>query len=157
MSTPSLDAEKWLLPTVRLYCRRTLQHWNPPRGNLILSPRMSHSTWIGLFLHCLVLFSALLFFSHQTEQPLMSALCYLFHHLSCHAPTRVYCSGVINSWLVHCDYRALWIYIFALLWWRVYLAPYVLLVDFPVFWLSAQRSVIVPQMSLSTVLVWLAT
>ena len=73
MSTPSLDAEKLLLPTVLLYCRRTLQHLNPLRGNLILSPRMSHSTFTGL---CLVLFLALLFSCHQTEQPLMSALCY---------------------------------------------------------------------------------
>ena len=76
--------------TVLLYCRRDPQHLSPPRGNLILSPRMSRSTFTGLFLHCLVLFSALLFFSHQTEQPLMSALCYWFHHLSCHALTGVY-------------------------------------------------------------------
>ena len=60
--------------------------FKPPRGNLILSPRMSHSTFTGL---CIVLSLELLFLSHQTEQPLMSALCYWFHQLSCHAPTGV--------------------------------------------------------------------
>ena len=66
---------------------------------------MSHSTLTGLFLHCPVLFSVLLFFTHQTEQPLMSALCYWFHNLSRHAPTGVYSLGVITSWLVCCPVR----------------------------------------------------
>ena len=40
--------------------------------------------------------------------------------------------------------------------WSLYLAPCVFfLVDFLLFWLSAQRSVMLPQLSLSTVLVWL--
>ena len=87
MSTPSLNAEKWLLPTVLLYCRRTLQHLNPRRGNLILSPRMSHSTFIGL---CLVLFLALLFFRTSDWATTDVSPVLLFHQLSCHAPTGVY-------------------------------------------------------------------
>ena len=148
MSTPSLNAEKWSIPTVLLYCRRTLQYLTPPRGNLILSPRMSRSTFTGLRL---VLFLALLFWSHQTEQPLM---CYC--SINCLVM-------LLLEYIVRCNHlmacpvrvpRTKNLYLRPS-WWREYLAPYVFLVDFPVFWLSAQRSVIVPQLSLSTVLVWL--
>ena len=52
-----------ILPTVLLYCRQTLQHVNPLRENPILSPRMSHNSFTGLFLYCLVLFLTL-FFGH---------------------------------------------------------------------------------------------
>ena len=152
MSTPSLNAEKWLLPTVLLYCRRTLQHLNPRRGNLILSPRMSHSTFIGL---CLVLFLALLFFY---DIRLSNNWCW-----PC---------AIVPSIVVSCSYWSIYFRCSHLMacpvrvprtknfylrpsWWSVYVAPRVFLVDFPVFWLSAQRSVIVPQASLSTVLVWL--
>ena len=89
MSTPSLNAEKVMFPTVLLYCRRTLEHLNSPRGNLILSPRMSHSTFTGLsyiVLYCL----QRILFSHQTEQPLTWARCNWFHHLFRHAPIVVY-------------------------------------------------------------------
>ena len=151
MSTPSLNAEKWLLPTVLLYWRRTLQHLTPPRGNLFLSPRMSHSTLTGL---CLVLFLALLSsrfrLSNHWCRPcaigsinclVMLLLEYIFrcnHLMAC--PVRV--PRTKNLYLRPS-------------WWSVYLAPCAFLVDFPVFWILAQRSVIVPQLSLSTVLVWL--
>ena len=116
---------------------------------------MSHSTLTGLFLHCPVLFSVLLFFTHQTEQPLMSALCYWFHNLSRHAPTGVYSLGVITSWLVCCPARVprTMNLNFALRGevYRKYLSTVCFLFNFPVFWLPAQRSVMVPQLSLSTV------
>ena len=152
MSTPSLNAEKWLLPTVLLYCRRTLQHLTHaeisfcPRGCLIA---------FSLGLSCIVFSAFICITSDWATTDVGPVL--LFHQLSCHDPNGVYFLGVITSWLVQCEYRALRIYIFALrgevyAWHRT---KYVFLVDFPVFWLSAQRSVIVPQLSLSTVLVWL--
>ena len=48
MSTPFLNAEKLLLPTVLQYCRRTPQHLNPFRGIFVLPPRMYCSTFTGL-------------------------------------------------------------------------------------------------------------
>ena len=152
MSTPSLNAEKWLVPTVLLYCRRTLQHLDPRRGHLILSPRMSHGTFIGL---CLVLFLAFLFLWHQTEQPLISALCYC--SINCRVMLLLEYIYFRCSHLMACPVRVprtISLYLRPS-WWSVYLAPcvFLFLVDFPVFWLLAQRSVIVPQLSLSTVLV----
>ena len=86
----------------------------------------------------------------------MSALCYWFHYLTCHAPTGVdyIFLGVITSWLVCCPVRVprTVCLCLALRGELAYLAPDVFLVDFPVFWLPAQRSVMVPQLSLSTVL-----
>ena len=139
MSTPSVNAEKRLVPTVLLYCRRTLQNLNPRRGNLILSPRMSHSTFIGL---CLVLLLALLFLWHQTEQPLMSALCYC--SINCRVVLLLEYTYFRCSHLMACPVRVPRTKNLYLRpsWWSVYLAPYVFLVDFPVFWLSAQPSVI---------------
>jgi len=120
MSTPSLNAEKWLLPTVLLYCRRTLQHLNPRRGNLILSPRMSHSTFTGL---CLVLFLALLFLWHQTEQPLMSALCYC--SINCRVILLLEYIYFRCSHLMACPVRVPRTKNLYLRpsWWSVYLAP----------------------------------
>ena len=53
----SLNAEKWLLPTVLLYCRRTLQHLTHAEISSVPAVVSSHFHWA-----CLVLFfSAFIF------------------------------------------------------------------------------------------------
>ena len=151
MSTPSLNAEKWLLPTVLLYCRRTLQHLTPhaeislcPRGCLVaLSLSFSY-----IVLYCFQCF----YFSHIIlSNHWCRPLCYWFHHLSRHAPTGVYIFGChhrmacLLSGASTAHYESI-------------SSPFAvkcirstvcfLLVDFPVFWLSAQRSGLVPQLRL---------
>ena len=84
--------------------------FNPPRGNLVVSPRMSRSTFTEIFLHCLVLFSMLLFFSHHTEQPLMSALVLLVPSfvLSCsYWSIYFWVSSPHGLSVVRCEHRAL--------------------------------------------------
>ena len=125
MSTPSLNAEKWLFPTVLQYCRQTRQHLNPPRG-------MSYSIFTGLFLYCLVLFSVLYFphirLSNHWCRPcaIGSIICLVMLLLEC------IFLGEITSWLLSCPVRVPRTMCLCLRpsWWAVYLAQYVFLVDF---------------------------
>ena len=109
MSTPFLNAEKWLRPTVLQYCRRTPQHLNPLSGNLVLYQRMHRSTFTAL--NVVLLFLALSFLSHQFEQALMTALCYWFQHLSFVSSSSYRmmfrCSRRRDCHFAQCEYRAL--------------------------------------------------
>ena len=88
----------WRLVTVIYQCREMIASYRSssavnPHAEITLCPRgCLIPLSLGFFyivLYSGVLFSALLFSSHKTEQQLMSAMCFLFHHLPCHAPTGV--------------------------------------------------------------------
>ena len=148
MSTPSLNAEKRLLLTMLLYCRRTLPHLNPLRGNPILSPRIYNSTFTGLFLYCPVLFVAHYSVTTTDVRPVL----------------------LVASFAMSCSYWSIYVFecnhVMACLFSSASTVhsvslPFVancirgtvcLSVHFSVFRLSAHRNIMIPQLSLSIVL-----